>query len=58
MPRMGKLFRKNGMSRPTPKARKFISKAIEESQDRYPEEPIKQSVAIAFSKARKKGYKV
>ncbi len=59
--RMGRLFRKQyGSSRPkqSMKARKFISEAIKERQDKYPEEPLKQSVAIAFSKARKKGYKV
>jgi hypothetical protein len=63
MVRMGKLYSKSYKAtnftpkpRPTKKARKYIQKQIKRQIEEG--KPQNQAIAIAFSKARRKGYKV
>jgi hypothetical protein len=54
---MGKLYSKSyGKLRPTKKARKYIQKQIKRQIEEG--KPQNQAIAIAFSKARRKGYRV
>jgi hypothetical protein len=59
MARMGKLYSKSYGHRrmkTSMKARKFIAREIKRQREEG--KPENQSIAIAFSKARRKGYKV